>query len=324
MPHKILVTGAAGFIPSHIVDVLLSQGHQVLGVDNLSTGNLKNIAKAQNQPNFTFIEASVTNPPQTYLPNGYVPDWVFHLASPASPIHYQADPLNTYQVNAFGCHNLLTYLKDNAPQARFLFASTSEVYGDPQVHPQPESYWGNVNPNGIRSCYDESKRFGETICGIFHRQFKMDIRLIRIFNTYGPRMDLYDGRIIPNFVVQALKNEPYTIYGDGSQTRSYCYVDDLVTGILTFMADPHLAGETINLGNEGEYTVKETAQIIHTAFYGNVSHPQFTNLPLPGDDPTRRQPDISKAKKLLSWQPKIAFEEGILRTIEDFKQRYKS
>lgn len=353
----ILVTGVAGFIASHLTDALLAAGAKVIGVDNLVTGKEANLVEALKNPNFTFIKADVIADPATYLPAGFAGtqesssaggelnfqpssqnkslDGVLHFASPASPPRYQAHPKLTYRVNSVATDLLLSYLQKYYPQARLLFASTSESYGDPVVHPQPETYWGNVNPNGPRSCYDESKRLGETICGVHARDFKMDVRIIRIFNTYGNRMDPKDGRVIPNFVTQILNDQPITIYGDGSQTRSYCFVDDLVRGILTFFAldkgvnGQELAGETINLGNPQEYTVLETAKTIYQLIKAeqNLSETEIaaefdkmiTFKDLPKDDPTRRQPDISKAKEFLDWQPSIDFEAGLKPTIEYFK-----
>lgn len=314
----IILTGVAGFIGSHLLDALLENGATVIGVDNLLTGSKENILHQQDNARFRFIETDVRAYPGDYLPVGIHIDAVLHFASPASPPIYQQYPVETYQVNAFATHTLLEYLKQNHPQARFFFASTSEVYGDPQIHPQPETYWGNVNPNGIRSCYDEGKRMGETVCGVFSRDFAMDVRIIRIFNTYGPRMDAGDGRIIPNFIAQALRNEELTIYGDGSQTRSYCFVTDLVKGILVFLTHPLLAGETINLGNPEEFTAQKTAEIIWEAVHPGEKC-RSTHRPLPGDDPTRRQPDISKAAQLLEWQPTTRFADGVRTTIAYFQ-----
>lgn len=314
----VLLTGAAGFIGSHLADELLRNGATVVGVDNYITGSKANLAHITSEK-FRCIEADVRSYPGDYLPADITTiDAVLHFASPASPPLYQAHPVETYQVNAFATHELLDYLLKNHPRARFFFASTSEVYGDPQVHPQPETYWGNVNPNGIRSCYDEAKRFGETVCGVFSRDFNMDVRIIRIFNTYGPRMDAGDGRIIPNFVTQALRQEQMTIYGDGSQTRSYCFVSDLVRGILLFLSNDSLGGETINLGNPEEYTARKTAEVIWAAVNPGKAFRSLTR-PLPGDDPTRRQPDISKANELLGWQPTMRFADGLQETIEYFR-----
>lgn len=318
----ILITGAAGFIGSHLTETLLNLGASVIGVDNFITGSENNVELIlQSSPSasekFTFIKADVNQPPESYLPENTRLDAVFHMASPASPDRYQENPRETYLVNSWATHQLLDYLLATSPQARFLFASTSEIYGDPEVHPQPESYWGNVNPNGLRSCYDEAKRLGESICGVYERDFNLDVRIVRIFNTYGPRMDIDDGRVIPNFIKFALANKKLPIYGDGSQTRSYCYVDDLVDGLLRLMSGDKLKGETINIGNPNELTVFETAKII--ANICSDKQLDFEYLPLPKDDPTRRKPDITKAKKLLDWEPKISFEEGLQKTVDFFK-----
>lgn len=318
--HKtVVVTGAAGFVGSHLCDAFLAAGAKVIGVDNLLTGSKQNISHLATNPQFEFIEANVINNPQSYLPAGVAIDLVLHFASPASPPCYQAYPVETYLVNSLATHHLLQYLKLHSPQARFLFASTSEVYGDPLEHPQKETYWGNVNPNGKRACYDEAKRLGETICGVHERDFGMDVRIVRIFNTFGPRMDINDGRVIPNFIKEALAGEKLTIYGDGSQTRSYCYVSDLVAGIMQLAGEENLKGSTINLGNPGEFTIKETAQEIWKQIKGDTE-PQFEFLPLPADDPTRRRPDISVAQQLLGWQPSIDFVTGLSDTIKYYKQ----
>ncbi len=316
---KILVTGGAGFIGSHVCDALLAAGARVLAVDNFITGQKKNIEHLSSNSSFQFTEGDVTQPPETYLPADFIPDLVFHFASPASPPRYQAKPIETYVVNSLGTHYLLQFLLKKNPDARFLFASTSEVYGDPEIHPQVESYWGNVNPNGKRSCYDESKRMGETICGVHQRDFHINVRIVRIFNTYGPRMDLEDGRIIPNFLKRALNHQPLTIYGDGSQTRSYCYVSDLVAGILKLMQTENGNGETVNLGNPGEYTILETAKIIQQFFADDAEVQKLVFQPLPADDPKRRRPDISKAQRLLGWSPTIDFRTGLQKTIEFFR-----
>jgi nucleoside-diphosphate-sugar epimerase len=320
----ILLTGASGFIGSTLVKKLLKAGAKVIGVDNFITGrpqNLSSIMSADLSPlveNFHFVQADVSQEVGTYLTDLPEVDVVLHFASPASPPKYQKYPVETYLVNSVATHHLLEFLKNHNPQARFVFASTSEVYGDPQVHPQTEEYWGNVNPNGKRSCYDESKRLGETIAGVFYRDFGMDTRIVRIFNTYGPAMDPTDGRVIPNFIMQALKKEPFTIYGDGDYTRSYCYVDDLVEFIIRTASLEGLAGETINIGNPQEYSVMQTAEIIHKLINGD-DEIKIENFPLPADDPTRRKPDISKAQKLLDYTPRFSFEEGLVPTIEYFK-----
>lgn len=318
----VLLTGAAGFIGSHLADRLLGLGTRVIGVDNFLTGRRQNLRHLEGNPQFRLIAADVSTPVESYLPAELAGqlDFVLHFASPASPPAYQAAPVATYLVNALGTHQLLTYLHSQAPQAKLLFASTSEVYGDPQVHPQVESYWGNVNPNGPRSCYDEAKRLGETICGVFQRDFGLDVRIVRIFNTYGPRMRYDDGRILPNFINQALAQEPLTVYGDGSQTRSYCFVDDLVEGILLFAGGgPELAGQTINLGNPDEFTILQTAVLVQQLINGQATESDIVHRDLPLDDPTRRKPDISRAAKLLSWQPTVDFRTGLARTIDYFR-----
>lgn len=314
---QVLVTGGAGFIGSHLSARLLELGAELILVDNFSTGRAANLDSIKTNPKLTVVEADCTTYPTTYLASNYQPDCVFHLASPASPPRYQDQPINTYLVNSWSVHQLLSWLKDHKNSARFLFASTSEVYGDPQQHPQTEGYWGNVNPNGPRSCYDEAKRLGETVCGVFHRDFNFDTRIVRIFNTYGPLMDPEDGRVVPNFILQALKNEPLTVYGDGSQTRSYCFVDDLVEGLLRMMASNQTSGETVNLGNSGEFTVMETAEAIGRSLGKEL---EFSYHPVPTDDPVKRKPDLSKAKTLLDWQPTVSFEDGLKPTIEYFRQ----
>ncbi|OGJ41663.1 MAG: NAD-dependent dehydratase, partial [Candidatus Pacebacteria bacterium RIFOXYB1_FULL_44_10] len=285
------------------------------GIDNLICGSENNLSNAKKHQSFSFINADVSLSPASYLPHNYRPDYVFHFASPASPPIYQKYPIETYLVNSQGTHQLLQYLVAKNPSARFVFASTSEVYGNPTVHPQPESYWGNVNPNGIRSCYDESKRMGETICGVHARSFAIDTRIVRIFNTYGPRIGKDDGRIIPNFISQALAGEPLTVYGSGKQTRSLCYIDDLVRGILLHAVSEKTKNETINLGNPLELTVLEIASLIikQTRSSSSISY-----LTLPLDDPERRKPDISKAQSLLSWIPEVSVETGLQKTIQYF------
>lgn len=310
-----LVAGAAGFVGSHLCDALLEAGARVCGVDNYLTGRQDNIKHLENNQRFSFIQADVISGPLTYLPENVVFDAIFHFASPASPPRYQEHPVETYLVNSLATHQLLQHLLTSNPDGRFIFASTSEVYGDPQEHPQKETYWGNVNPNGPRSCYDEAKRLGETICGVHMRDFGLDVRIVRIFNTYGPRMDPTDGRVIPQFISEALASEPLTVYGDGSQTRSYCYVSDLVAGILLMGGVDAARGETINLGNPNEFTVLETANVIRD-LVGNQSEIVFK--PLPTDDPTRRRPDISKAKSLLGWGPKVELSSGLELTLANF------
>ena len=326
----VLITGAAGFIGSHLVDQVLEFGARVIGVDNFITGRRVNLAKQMQNPNFRLLEANVSLPAESYLENfldtlkieapefGSI-DLVLHFASPASPPAYQANPIETYLVNSSGTHNLLSYFEEKSPQTRFLFASTSEVYGDPLVHPQKEDYFGNVNPNGERSCYDESKRLGETICGVFERNYEMDVRIVRIFNTYGPRMRFDDGRILPNFINQALAKNPLTVYGEGKQTRSYCFVDDLVRGILTLASREGLKGQTVNIGNPEEYTVLETAVLVQKIINEAVGQENIIFSDLPKDDPTRRKPNISKAQELLNFAPEVDFRTGLQKTIEYFK-----
>lgn len=308
---RVLVTGAAGFLPSHLCDALLAQGAIVTGVDNFITGREENLASAKVSPNFQFIKADVITYPETYLA-GKVFDVMFHMASPASPPRYQAHPIETYLVNSIGTHNLLQYLFKTNPKGRFVYTSTSEIYGNPAENPQKETYWGNVNPNGIRSCYDESKRMGETICGVHSRDFGVDVRIARIFNTYGPRMDPEDGRAVPNFLKEAVNGQPITMYGDGKQTRSFCYVDDLIQGLLLLGSVEAAKGETINLGNPDEFTMLELADVIQKVV-GSTS--ELVYKPLPGDDPLQRKPDISKAKKVLSWEPVVKLEEGLRKIV---------
>jgi nucleoside-diphosphate-sugar epimerase len=317
----VVVTGGAGFLGSNLCSTLLQLGAKVIAIDNLLTGHQKNLAELEANPNFSFINADVNQPTETYLPTEQPIDLILHFASPASPPRYQQFPVETYLVNSLGTHHLLQFLKKHHPKAHFLFAGTSELYGDPERHPQSESYWGNVNPNGPRSCYDESKRLGETICGVHYRDFHMDVRIVRIFNTYGPKMDPADGRVIPDFIHNALQSTPLVIHGDGQQTRSYCFVDDLIEGILRLAAAENLAGETLNIGNPGEFSIMKTAEVIFETVTGQAFKPELhaTFKPLPQDDPLRRQPDISKAKKLLDWTPKVSFEEGIRKTIEYFR-----
>ncbi|MBQ6436114.1 SDR family NAD(P)-dependent oxidoreductase [bacterium] len=316
----VILAGAGGFIGSNLTDKLLELGAKVIGIDNFITGKEVNLEKAKEHENFQLQKidlndqaALMTTLEQAKEKYGQI-DVFLHFASPASVPGYQTHPVETYLVNSIATHNILAWLKANSPETRFLFASTSEVYGNPQVHPQVETYWGNVNPNGPRSCYDESKRLGETICGVFHRDFGMNTRIIRIFNTYGPRMDLDDGRILPQFIKQVKMGAKLTVYGDGSQTRSYCFVSDLVEGILRFVAADGLAGETVNLGNPGEFTVLETAKIVNEVM--GRSEDMITFAPLPKDDPMRRQPDISKAKKLIDWEPVVPFADGLTQMLQ--------
>ena len=313
---RVLVTGAAGFLGSHLTDRLLAEGVIVTGVDNLISGSKKNLDEALKLPNFTYIEADVCEPTDNYLEKAARFEGIYHLASPASPAAYQHNPVATYKVNAFGTHYLLEYA--SAIGARLVFASTSEAYGDPQEHPQKETYWGNVNPNGPRACYDEAKRFGEMACTTFFRQYQTPVRIVRIFNTYGPRMDPEDGRMIPTFIRQALKNEPVTVFGTGQQTRSLCYVDDLVEYLIRAMKTDAIDGEVINIGNPEELTVLEIAQKIINSCH---SQSQISFLDIPEDDPQRRCPDITKAINKFGYQPQISLAEGLGRTIQWYQNR---
>lgn len=305
---QILVTGGAGFLGSFLCERLLDAGHNVICVDNFFTGNRDNILHLRDHANFELLRHDVT------LPLHIEVDEIYNLACPASPIHYQFDPVQTVKTNVFGALNMLDLAKRT--KARIFQSSTSEVYGNPIVHPQTEEYWGNVNPIGPRSCYDEGKRCAETLFFDYHRQYGVDIRVARIFNTYGPRMHPNDGRVISNFVVQALKGEPITLYGDGSQTRSFCFVDDLVGGFVRLMACPGDVTGPINLGNPGEFTIRELAEMV-VGLTGSKS--QFVHHPLPQDDPLQRRPNIEKAKALLGWEPVISLREGLIRTIEHFE-----
>ena len=304
---KALVTGGAGFLGSHLCDLLLEKGHEVVCVDNLITGNEQNIAHI-NQDGFSYIRHDVSKP--LYL-KGKI-DLIFHLASPASPIDYMELPIQTLKVGALGTHNMLGLAKEK--NARFLLASTSEVYGDPLVNPQSEEYWGNVNPVGPRGVYDESKRFAEAITMAYHRYHGIDTRIVRIFNTYGPRMRMNDGRVVPNFIKQALCGEDITVYGDGSQTRSFCYASDEVEGIFRLMNSDYVL--PVNIGNPEEHTILEFARII-LELTGSNSRIIFKDLPV--DDPKQRRPDITKAKKILKWEPEVSLEQGLKRTIEYFR-----
>ncbi len=306
---RILITGGAGFIGSHLCERLLGEGHDVIAMDNLVTGARANIAHLEANPRFSLIEHNVTQ----YIDLAGPIDRIYHFASPASPVDYAELPIQTLKVGALGTHNALGVAK--AKGARLLLASTSEVYGDPLVHPQPESYWGNVNPIGPRSCYDEAKRFAEAITMAYHRTHGVETRIVRIFNTYGPRMRLNDGRAIPNFLTQALKAEPITVYGDGTQTRSFCYVDDLVEGITRLME----SGEDmpVNIGNPSELTLLEMAERIKSRT-GSASEIVFK--PLPQDDPKVRRPDITRARTILGWEPKVDLEQGLGATVAHFRK----
>lgn len=312
-----LIAGGAGFIGSHLAKSLLSDGYRVICLDNFVTGDLQNIEDLKTNENFSFSQKDIIeNINQDDFENI---DFIFHLASPASPNQkskksYINIPLETLLVNSQGTHNLLELAKKK--NAKFLYVSTSEVYGDPSVTPQSEDYFGNVNPNGVRSCYDESKRFGEAITMTYFRKFKLDIRIIRIFNTYGPNMQKDDGRVVSNFITQAISNEDITIYGQGDQTRSFCYLDDMVTGLKLAMFSAKTVGEVINLGNPEEKTILELAKLI-TDLTNSSSRIIFEDLPQ--DDPKRRKPDISKAQRLLGWSPKISINDGLTKTIEYFR-----
>jgi dTDP-glucose 4,6-dehydratase len=304
---RVLITGGAGFLGSHLTDRFLADGHEVVGLDNFITGHPDNIAHLASDQRFEFIQHNIST--YTYVKGKL--DGVLHFASPASPIDYLELPIPTLKVGALGTHNALGLAKEKG--ARFFLASTSEVYGDPLVHPQPESYWGNVNPVGPRGVYDESKRFAEALTMAYHRYHGLDTRIVRIFNTYGPRMRPRDGRVVSNFIVQALRNEPITIYGNGSQTRSFCYVADEVEGIYRlFMKGDN---EPTNIGNPDEYTVRELAEMVRALT--NTSAP-LVERPLPEDDPKIRKPDITRARTMLGWEPKIAIREGLQKTIEYF------
>jgi len=307
---RVLVTGAAGFLGSHLCDRLIADGFDVIGMDNFITGAPDNLAHLMGHERFRFVAHDVTN--FMYVEGPL--DGVFHFASPASPIDYLDKPIQTLKVGSLGTHKALGLAK--AKGARFLLASTSEVYGDPLVHPQPESYWGNVNPVGPRGVYDEAKRFAEAMTMAYHRYHGVDTRIARVFNTYGPRMRPNDGRVVSNFIVQALRGEPLTVYGDGSQTRSFCFVDDLVDGVSRLFSRGD--AEPTNLGNPREFTVSQLADRVRTLVGGNVS---VVQRPLPIDDPQVRQPDISRATALLGWSPRVELDEGLTRTIAHFRDR---
>lgn len=306
---RILVTGGAGFLGSHLVDRLMEQGHEVLCLDNFFTGRKDNILKWMDSPYFEVIRHDITEPIRVEV------DQIYHLACPASPVHYQYNPVKTVKTSVLGTLHMLGLAK--RINARMLLASTSEVYGDPDVHPQTEAYRGNVNPIGIRACYDEGKRIAETLCFDYHRQNNVDIRVMRIFNTYGPRMQENDGRVVSNFIVQALRGIPLTVYGDGQQTRSFCYVSDLIDGMMKLMNNDEHIGP-VNIGNPNEYTILQLAETIQRLINPDVEI-QFE--PLPQDDPQQRQPDITRAKEWLGWTPTIELEEGLKQTIADFRDR---
>lgn len=305
--RTVLVTGGVGFLGSHLCDRLVADGQDVICVDNFYTGNKRNIEHLIHNPRFELVRHDI------WLPLYVEVNQIYNLACPASPVHYQNDPVATTKTSVLGAINMLGLAKRR--KARILQASTSEVYGDPQIHPQHESYWGNVNPLGIRACYDEGKRCAETLFFDYHRQHQVDIRVARIFNTYGPRMHPNDGRVVSNFIVQALRNEPITLHGNGLQTRSFCYVDDLIDGLLHMMAQDSEIGP-VNLGNPTEYTMLELAELILKL---TSSKSKLVHLPLPQDDPVQRQPDIHKAKSCLDWEPKVPLQDGLKETIDYFK-----
>ena len=307
---RILVTGGAGFLGSHLIDRLLEQGHEVICADNLFTGTKRNIEHLHNHSRFEFMRHDVTFPLYVEV------DEIYNLACPASPVHYQHDPVQTTKTSVHGAINMLGLAK--RLRCKIFQASTSEVYGDPVVHPQPEEYWGNVNPIGPRSCYDEGKRCAETLFFDYWRQHDLEIKVGRIFNTYGPRMHHADGRVVSNFIVQALRGEPITIFGDGQQTRSFCYVDDLIESFVRMMETDGSVTGPINLGNPGEFTIRELAEKT-IAMTGSKS--ELIEFPLPEDDPKQRQPDISKAQELLDWEPVVDLDQGLKRTIDYFKMR---
>lgn len=307
---RVLVTGGAGFIGSHLCERLLVEGHDVIAMDNLITGSADNIAHLAGERRFKFIHHDVTD--YIYVPGKL--DAVMHLASPASPIDFARIPIQILKVGSLGTHNALGLAMGK--RARFLLASTSEVYGDPLVHPQPESYWGNVNPIGVRGVYDEAKRFAEAITMAYHRIHQVDTRIIRIFNTYGPRMRINDGRVVPNFITQALRREPITVYGDGSQTRSFCYVSDLVEGMVRLLMSDET--DPVNVGNPAEMSVLAFAEMVNR-LTNNAAGVEFR--PLPEDDPKQRRPDITRAQQILGWAPQVGVEDGLSRTIYDFEAR---
>lgn len=314
---KVVITGGAGFIGSNLSELLLEKGHEVIAVDNLITGSEQNIQQLSSNSSFKFIRHDIVNP----LPEDIEADAIFHLASPASPNansprSYIAFPVETLLTNSQGTYQLLEFAKKK--NAKFLFASTSEVYGDPEISPQPESYFGNVNPNGVRSVYDEAKRFGEAMTFAYLRKHGLDVRIVRIFNTYGPRMQPDDGRVVSNFINQALNNQSITIYGDGMQTRSFCYVSDMIDVLERAMFLEATSGEVINVGNPDERTIKEIAELVKQM---TNSDSEIIYEDLPEDDPKIRQPEISKARSLLGWEPKVGLEEGISKTIEYFKEK---
>jgi len=310
---KVLITGASGFIGSHLCDRFIKEEFYVIGLDSFLTGNPENIAHLMGNEKFKFIKYDVTN--FIYIPDEI--DIILHFACPASPVDYLNHPIHTMKVDSLGTINTLGLAK--AKRARYIFASTSEIYGDPQIHPQPETYWGNVNPIGPRSVYDEAKRFSEALTMAYYRKHNLDTRIVRIFNTYGPRMRMNDGRVVPNFITQSLKNEPITVYGDGTQTRGFCYIDDLVEGIFRMATMNKLNGEVINLGNPDEYKIIDFAKIIKRL---TRSKSLIIFNDLPQDDPKQRKPDITKVKNILKWEPNVNIDEGLEKTIDWFKKNY--
>ena len=305
---RTLVTGGSGFIGSHLCQRLLDMGHDVLAADNFYSSDRHNVHELLRNPRFELMRHDVTFPLYVEV------DEIYHLACPASPVYYQRDPVQTTKTCVHGSINMLGLAKRLG--ARILLTSTSEVYGDPAVHPQSESYWGNVNPIGIRSCYDEGKRAAETLFFDYHRQHGLPIKVARIFNTYGPKMQPDDGRVVSNFIVQALKGEPLTVFGDGSQTRSFCYIDDMVDGLISLMNSPREVTGPVNLGNPGEFTMIELAKQVMAL---TDSHCELQHLPLPADDPVRRKPDISRAREVLGWEPAVPLSEGLARTVDYFR-----
>jgi UDP-glucuronate decarboxylase len=306
---RILVTGGAGFLGSHLCERLIADGCEVVCLDNFFTGRRENVDKLLDNHAFELVRHDVTEPMTLEV------DEIYHLACPASPVHYQRNPVKTIRTGVLGTLNMLDVARDAG--AKILIASTSEVYGDPEVHPQHEGYWGNVNPIGARACYDESKRCAEALAVSYARQYKVEVRIARIFNTYGPRLAMEDGRVISNFIVQALRGEPLTIYGDGSQTRSFCYVSDLIDGFVRLM-NSNLESQPVNLGNPNEFTMRELATLVQQLCGGKSP---IVHRPLPEDDPRQRRPDIGRAKELLGWEPKVGLEQGLAKAIEYFKQR---
>lgn len=309
---KFLVAGGAGFLGAHLTKALLDDGHEVLVFDNLCTGRLRNLVEFKSREGFSFLEGDITDPlPPVLYEERF--DGIYNLACPASPPHYQRDPIFTMRTNVLGTLGLLELARRQ--RARFFQASTSEIYGDPEVHPQPETYRGSVNTLGPRACYDEGKRAAETICADFQRTYSADVRIVRIFNTYGPKMDASDGRVVSNFIVQALKGAPLSVYGKGHQTRSFCYVDDLIRGFLSLMSHPS-EGRPVNIGNDSEFTVLELATLVKELCH---SHSDIVYQPLPNDDPAQRRPDLRRAREVLGYEHRVPLREGLLKTIDYFR-----